>query len=100
MTIIKGFPDIADSFCSPNCSGLKLQNTDSWTAHHVISDFLLINQLILPVHDSFIVQRKNLIMLIESMDAAYKRVANTTSKTYMKMNIIQQNLLVVRDVSR
>ena len=39
-------------------------------------------------------------MLIESMDAAYKRVANTTSKTYMKMNIIEQNLLVVRDVSR
>ena len=92
--------DIADSFCSPNCSGLKLQNTDNWTAHHVISDFLLMNQLILPVHDSFIVQRKNLVMLIESMDAAYKRVANTTSKTYMKMNIIEQNLLVVRDVSR
>ena len=100
MTNIKGFPDIADSFCSPNCSGLKLQNTDSWIAHHVISDFLLMNQLILPVHDSFIVQRKNLVMLIESMDAAYKRVANTTSKTYMKMNIIEQNLLVVRDVSR
>ena len=60
----------------------------------------LLNQLILPVHDSFIVQRKNLVMLIESMDAAYKRVANTTSKTYMKMNIIEQNLLVVRDVSR
>lgn len=38
--------------------------------------------------------------MIESMDVAYKRVANTTSKTYMKMNVIEQNLLVVRDVSR
>ena len=98
--IFKAFPDFVDEFCHPLCTGLKLQNTDSWMAHYVVNIFSTLGIPILPIHDSFIVRKQDADTLIEAMHGAYQQTLEVfDSKVMMKLSQIEDNVVVVRDVS-
>lgn len=87
--IYTALPEFKGSFCQKGSTGLTLQNKDSWIAHYVIDEFLKLNQPILVIHDSFIVQRKNADKLVDAMSAAYKRVMNVERVVSMKMSWLE-----------
>lgn len=98
--IRKALPEFNDYFCNNKSTGLMLQNKDSWVAHHVIDEFVKLQQPILVVHDSFIVQRKNADLLASAMSAAYKRVMNVDRVVRMKMNWLEGESLHTVDCSK
>ena len=55
-------------------SGLDLQNIDSRMADYIIQSFLDIDEIVLPVHDSFIVKDGNLDLLHQCMLDAWEIV--------------------------
>lgn len=55
-------------------SGLELQNIDSKMADYIIQSFLDIDEIVLPVHDSFIVKQSNLDLLRQCMMDAWEIV--------------------------
>lgn len=97
--IYKAFPQFDDVFCQKISSGLLLQNTDSWLVHYVANVFSTMGYPLLPVHDSFICRKQDVELLIETMSCAYKQTLNTENKAAMKINYIENNALVIRDVS-
>lgn len=98
--IYKMLPEFKSKFCSKECTGLLLQNKDSWIAHYVLDEFVKIQQPILVVHDSFIVQRKNADKLVEAMSYAYKRVVQCDRVVNMKMNWLENGELQTVDCSK
>ena len=67
---------IAKYFCNGKSLGMKLMNKDSKIALKVINHFAKQNKVILPIHDSFIVQEKNKEELKQIMLEAYKAETN------------------------
>jgi hypothetical protein len=97
--IFNAFPDFKDKFCSVNCTGLELQNDESWMTHYVANVMSTLGLPFLPVHDSGIVRKSDLDTLIELMSSAYKSVLKTENVAHMKLSYIDKNALVKRDVS-
>lgn len=98
--IYKALPEFNDSFCNNKSTGLMLQNKDSWIAHHVIDEFVKIEQPILVVHDSFIVQRKNADILADAMSKAYKKEMGVDRVIKMKMSWLEDEILQSVDCSK
>ena len=55
-------------------AGLKLQAIDADMAERVLAELLKRNVVALPIHDSFLVQKRHEGLLREAMDASYDRV--------------------------
>lgn len=98
--IYEALPEFRNKFCNKECTGLMLQNKDSWIAHYVIDEFLKINCPILVVHDSFIVQKKNSDKLIDAMSLAYKRVMQVERTVAMKISWLEGETLHKVDCSK
>jgi len=98
--IYKKLPEFKSKFCNKECTGLILQNKDSWIAHYVLDEFVKIQQPVLVVHDSFIVQRKNSDFLVSAMSYAYKRVIEVDRVVSMKMNWLEDDAPQVVDCSK
>jgi hypothetical protein len=98
--VYKKLPEFKSKFCNKECTGLVLQNKDSWIAHYVLDEFVKIQQPVLVVHDSFIVQRKNADKLVDAMSYAYKRVVEVDRVVSMKMNWLEDGILQVEDCSK
>jgi uncharacterized protein YbaR (Trm112 family) len=97
--IFNAFPDFKDKFCSVNCTGLELQNDESWMTHYVANVMSTLGLPFLPVHDSGIVRKSDLDTLIELMSSAYKSVLKTENVAHMKLSYIDKNAALKRDVS-
>jgi len=100
QAIDKALPEFKDKFCNNQCTGLVLQNKDSWIAHYVLDEFVKIQEPILVVHDSFIVQRRNADKLVNAMSYAYQYVIKVERVVSMKMNWLEDNNLCVVDCSK
>jgi hypothetical protein len=83
--IEKGIPELLDQFtyAHPHISkhftsgaGLKLMNTDSKMALHVLKHFTKMRIPILSIHDSFLVQEQHREELRMIMDMAFRKYAN------------------------
>jgi hypothetical protein len=64
--------------------GLELQNYDSKIALKVLDYFTSKLIIILPIHDSFIVERQSSNLLMEKMNDAYKEVMNSVHECPIK----------------
>jgi len=64
---------IAHHFCSGKSTGMRTMNKDARIALDVVSHFINQNIPILPIHDSFIVQRQYMDELRQVMHEAYAR---------------------------
>lgn len=98
--VYKKLPEFKSKFCNKECTGLVLQNKDSWIAHYVLDEFVMIQQPVLVVHDSFIVQRKNSDKLVDAMSSAYKRVVEVDRVVSMKINWLEGDSLQAEDCSK
>lgn len=98
--IHKKLPEFKSKFCNKECTGLVLQNKDSWIAHYVLDEFVKVQEPVLVVHDSFIVQRKNSEFLVNAMSYAYKRVLEVDRRVDMKMNWLEDGTVQVVDCSK
>lgn len=73
VSLIKNsYVQFADLFCSDDSYGRRLQNMDSELASDIIKTFIALDKPILPVHDSFIVQRKELDLLCTTMGDCFR----------------------------
>lgn len=97
--IFKAFPEFKDKFCNKQCTGLKLQNEESWMTHSVANTMSTLGKPFLPVHDSGIVMEEDKNLLIELMCNAYKTRLNVDSIVHMKVNYLKNNAVVKEDVS-
>lgn len=97
--VFKAFPQLKDEFCNKQCTGLKLQNQDSWMTHYVANVMSTLGKPFLPVHDSAIVRRQDEATLIELMCKAYKETLGVDSIVHMKSSKIVNGELVKVDVS-
>ena len=97
--IFQAFPDFKDKFCSPKCTGLKLQNDESWMTHYVANVMSTLGKPFLPIHDSGIVLAEDEALLIDLMCNAYKTVLGVDSIVHMKTNVLVNNAIVKNDVS-
>jgi len=93
-------PDFVQAFCNKKSTGKRLQNIDSWIAHYVVDEFIKIQQPILIIHDSFMVQRKNAGKLVDAMTAAYKKVVKVDKIVRMKMNWVENDEVQATDCSK
>lgn len=97
--IFKAFPELKDEFCYKQCTGLKLQNHDSWMTHYVANVMSTLGKPFLPVHDSGIVRKQDEQLLISLMCDAYKETLKVDSIVHMKVNSFVNGELVKDDVS-
>jgi hypothetical protein len=98
--VFKAFPKFKDHFCSAQCTGLRLQNLDSWMTQYVVNVMSTLGKPVLPVHDSNIVRMQDKELLIELMCNAYKETLDVDSIVHMRESYIGQNDSVVKnDVS-
>ena len=97
--IFTAFPQLKDEFCYKQCSGLRLQNQDSWMTHYVANVMSTLGKPFLPVHDSGIVRQQDEGLLIELMCDAYKSVLGVDSIVHMKRNKIVDGKPKEDDVS-
>lgn len=93
-------PDFSKLFCNKQSTGLRLQNKDSWIAHHVLDLFTKADVPILVIHDSFIVEHKHADMLVDAMSQMYKKVVGVDRVVRMKMNWIEDGLIHSADCSK
>jgi hypothetical protein len=97
--IFKAFPEFKDDFCYKQCSGLYLQNADSWMTQYVANTMSTLGKPFLPVHDSGLVLAEDKHLLIELMCNAYKEILKVDSIVHMKINYLENNKVVKEDVS-
>lgn len=97
--IFNAFPEFKDDFCYKQCSGLNLQNADSWMTHYVANTMSTLGKPFLPVHDSGIVLAEDMNLLVELMCNAYKETLKVDSIVHMKANMVQDGEVVKIDVS-
>jgi hypothetical protein len=97
--IFKAFPQLKDEFCNKNCTGLKLQNQDSWMTHYVANVMSTLGKPFLPVHDSGVVRAQDEALLIQLMCEAYNHTLKTDSIVHMKLSKIVDGQVVKIDVS-
>lgn len=97
--VLVAFPDLKDEFCNPKCSGLYLQNQDSWMTQYVANVMSTMGKPFLPVHDSGIVKAEDKELLIGLMHDAYKHVLKVDSIVHMRVSYVKDNLVVKEDVS-
>lgn len=98
-TIFKAFPQLKDDFCYQQCSGLLLQNKDSWMTHYVANVMSTLGKPFLPVHDSGIVRAQDEELLIELMCNAYKHTLGVDSIVHMRRSKMVDGVVVKDDVS-
>lgn len=73
VSLVKdSYVQFADLFCSGDSYGRRLQNMDSELASDIIQRFISLDKPILPVHDSFVVQRKDLDLLCNCMGECFR----------------------------
>lgn len=93
-------PHFKKAFCNKMSSGRRLQNIDSWIAHNVLAEFVAAQRPILVIHDSFIVQRRDVDMLVDAMSRAYKKVVQVDRVVSMKLNWVEDGVVQEADCSR
>lgn len=71
--IVKAYPQFKDLFCNGDGYGSVLQNLDSELASDVLRTMIQHNVPCLPVHDSFIVERKNENILVQTMADCFRK---------------------------
>lgn len=98
-TILNTFPEFKNHFCSSQCTGLRLQNLDSWMTQYVVNAMSTLGKPVLPVHDSNIVRMQDKDLLIELMCNAYKETLKVNSIVHMKESYLVNNSVVKNDVS-
>lgn len=89
--IFKAFPAFKDDFCNKQCTGLFLQNQESWMTHYVANNMSTLGRPFLPVHDSGIVLAEDKGLLVELMCNAYKEILKVDSIVHMKVAYIKDN---------
>ncbi|RNC84466.1 MAG: hypothetical protein ED557_05655 [Balneola sp.] len=75
-SMIEAHSPISHHFCSGKVSGLRIMNLDSKIALDILAHFTDKGIPILPVHDSFIVQRRYLTELKKVMKSVYRKHTN------------------------
>lgn len=101
-TVFKAYPKLKEHFCSDKCTGLRLQNLDSWMTQYVTNVMSTLGKPVLPVHDSNIVRMQDRDLLIELMSKAYRHVLKKKpdeGTVHLKENYFQDGVLVKNDVS-
>ena len=96
----KALPEFVQKFCTKECTGLVLQNKDSWIAHYVVDEFLKVNKPVLIIHDSFIAIKEDAQFLSDCMTMAYKKVMQVDRVVHMKMNWLEDGLPQSVDCSK
>ncbi len=80
-------PEFEPFFCNENCTGMFLQNKDAAITEKIVMGFVNEQVPILPIHDSFIVEEQYLVMLLESMESAFREVTSSyTWEVAVKVN--------------
>lgn len=97
--VFKAYPELKDEFCYQQCSGLSLQNKDSWMTHYVANVMSTLGKPFLPVHDSGIVRAQDEALLIELMCNAYKETLKVDSIVHMKRSKMVNGVVDKEDVS-
>jgi len=95
--VFSAFPELKHEFCYQQCSGLTMQNKDSWMTHYVANVMSTLGKPFLPVHDSGIVRAQDEALLIELMCNAYKQTLNVDSIVHMKASRMGADGVKVKD---
>lgn len=97
--IYHAFPQLTNEFCYKQCSGLRLQNQDSWMTHYVANVMSTLSRPYLPIHDSGIVRAQDEELLIELMCEAYREILDAKGIVHMKSSKMVDGEVVKTDVS-
>lgn len=83
--VCKAYPAFTDLFCKGDGYGSVLQNHDSELASDVLSAMISHNVPCLPVHDSFLVERKYEQLLIQTMADCFRERFNVSGLIPLKV---------------
>lgn len=86
LLIYDATPEFLSCYCRQDSFGLALQNADSWLAQRVIEKFIEKSKPILPIHDSFIVDRDDVGLLIDAMGDGFREEFGVDYNVQLKMS--------------
>lgn len=87
LAIYEATQEFQSCYCREDSFGLALQNADSWLAQRVIEKFISVNRPILPVHDSFVVDRNDVGLLISAMGDSFREEFGVEYGVQLKMSL-------------
>lgn len=87
LMIYEATPEFRPCYCREDSFGLALQNADSWLAQRVIEKFIAVNRPILPIHDSFLVDRNDVGLLISAMGDSFREEFDVDYSVQLKMSL-------------
>lgn len=96
LAVYDATPEFKSCYCREDSFGLALQNADSWLAQRVIERFIAVNRPILPIHDSFVVDRNDVGLLISAMSESFREEFGVTYNVQLKMSV-KNNGIVEED---
>lgn len=96
LAVYDATPEFKSCYCREDSFGLALQNADSWLAQRVIERFIAVNRPILPIHDSFVVDRNDVGLLISAMSDSFREEFGVTYNVQLKMSV-KNNGIVEED---
>jgi len=85
--VYKAYPAFTDLFCKGDGYGSVLQNHDSELASDVLRAMIKHNVPCLPVHDSFLVERKHEQLLIQTMADCFRERFNVSGLIPLKVEM-------------
>lgn len=96
LAVYDATPEFKSCYCREDSFGLALQNADSWLAQRVIERFIAVNRPILPIHDSFVVDRNDVGLLISAMSDSFREEFGVSYNVQLKMSV-KNNGIVEED---
>ena len=96
LAVYDATPEFKSCYCREDSFGLALQNADSWLAQRVIERFIAVNRPILPIHDSFVVDRNDVGLLISAMADSFREEFDVSYNVQLKMSV-KNNGIVEED---
>lgn len=93
LAVYDATPEFKSCYCREDSFGLALQNADSWLAQRVIERFIAVNRPILPIHDSFVVDRNDVGLLISAMSDSFREEFGVTYNVQLKMSVKNNDIV-------
>lgn len=91
-------PEFVGCYCRKDSFGLALQNADSWLAQRVIEQFIAKGKPILPIHDSFIVDRDDVGLLIDAMGDGFREEFGVDYNVQLRMSFKEDGVVYEEDI--
>ena len=97
-TVYEKTPEFVDCYCRKDSFGLALQNADSWLAQRVIEQFIAKGKPVLPIHDSFIVDRDDVGLLIDAMGDGFREEFGVDYNVQLRMSFKEDGVVYEEDI--